>query len=1343
SKTMGDRDQKIIHRWNHESQKSTWTTESSNNVGDVLDHLKLGLDDKTALNIPDALTYEEIGKPIDKGSTKVAYTLKNHPDLLFLQLGKSPANRNYIRQLRNEVEWINKFRELGIKTPKYLKVVSMIDKDNQEHHGILVERIHDSFMVKPGWVPLKEERVTHKTLADIQTLLQHFSNNPDLMIADLQMLVGRDGQLYVIDPANPNSPSIQSSFPGSQQFRMKSINGLRRWRDASLNVLKTFNQNKGVHAIFVSKEMLERDPEFEKSLLDKAQKQQDLVVMNYDAEGTTKVLYEPKTNYKIDRIEVMVDKSNHFISETQMKSLIRDNPKVSSDMVFRHALKKDFSNYRSNIIVQNGNSEAAVKAAQSLANKHPESSIIVHFDDNNKLVTSDNEIYTPKGNVRLNFVDHGENFANGENGMDKLTDKVKQIYDTYANENTHFERIALVGCDTTNIKQGLARNFAKTIYDNMPALRTAQITGRGGEVEINENGTKTMKTGGTKTLYSWRDGGIVSTTEGAKTTADNLKNPLGGFDEYSKLLNELIKKKSSTSSKHYDVLRGLKEDLQNAKALEPGILKTKIFEKMANDLDEHLQGRETKYQKQFDRLSVMTRKCAKNTLAYHLENRFNKGGIDIDVRADMLKDIAGLSLRDQLKRIEGAKSEFERLLSQDEINLAKNAAQKAWTEECVRKASKIVSDITKSQRALSAWKKITVVNELEVSPGPRDTHYVVVQLENDPAIVESSVDMTGKHFENSTLIQMDKEGGYQIVHGPKLHKIKADNIKILFSGHGNEGLKTTGRKTANDIANIVATLRGVLPVQSSIDTVAMKGCNPGADFSRDVAMELKARNIETKVSSRLGSSRTESAGRNTVNNRYHLDEGKVVWAYKDGELTQLDPYTDDNYHLVVSVGDDGLLQLNRSIEGLEGKLKIRVMASDFDTTLAALKELGSRLPDGASMAEINIKMGDGSVDWYATHGMFGYSGLVSDLSSRFNANVLVYNPSGPNRGSYAYRYVYGEYTAVDRVAGANEATNGFAFLDAQTLGYVTFSYEKDRSYPVYNFAKKPNIDNIILATIDSDSYSKQELLKQFKDAINLIKGPVSKIGIITENNKISVDDYKAMVSFLSRELHIEVEAYNTYAQTKPWLSINPGDSQVTEDLGARHLGETQPYNDKKLQSWENLTQEQTNKLTTESQKTKPDLANHDHQILFQTESDDNVKDSTLKLAFKHPTKTTIVQMDKDGAYRVVYGTQLKDITGKVKMVAVGYGREAEDGTQTLGGRSADALSTNITTITQTLNTDAVTIKHVSLVGCNLASDNPTDDNTSTYGAEMLRQLKQTGVESISARSEYVAIDPDG
>jgi hypothetical protein len=47
----------------------------------------------------------------------------------------------------------------------------------------------------------------------------------------------------------------------------------------------------------------------------------------------------------------------------------------------------------------------------------------------------------------------------------------------------------------------------------------------------------------------------------------------------------------------------------------------------------------------------------------------------------------------------------------------------------VRDASIVVNGITEYQQALSAWERRTVVNPLEVSPGPRDTHYVVVQLD--------------------------------------------------------------------------------------------------------------------------------------------------------------------------------------------------------------------------------------------------------------------------------------------------------------------------------------------------------------------------------------------------------------------------------------------------------------------------------------------------------------------------------------------------------------------------------------------------------------------------------------
>jgi hypothetical protein len=262
-----------------------------------------------------------------------------------------------------------------------------------------------------------------------------------------------------------------------------------------------------------------------------------------------------------------------------------------------------------------------------------------------------------------------------------------------------------------------------------------------------------------------------------------------------------------------------------------------------------------------------------------------------------------------------------------------------------------------------------------------------------------------------------------------------------------------------------------LPAQSSIDTVAIKGCNLGDDFGRKVAIGLKERSIETKVSSRLGSSRPALVGRMVVSNRYHLDEGKVVWGYKDGELTRLDPYTDDNYHLVVSVGENGSLQLNRSIEGLKGKLKIRVMASDFDTTSAVLKELENQLPDGTSIAEINIKMGRGSADWYATHGTFGYSDLVSDLSSSFNANVLAYSPSGPNRGSYAYRYEHSEYTRVGGIVGANGVVNNFEFYDIRPTGDVYFSYKKNSTGVLYSLAKRPSINKIPMASINSDSYS--------------------------------------------------------------------------------------------------------------------------------------------------------------------------------------------------------------------------------------------------------------------------------
>jgi hypothetical protein len=57
----------------------------------------------------------------------------------------------------------------------------------------------------------------------------------------------------------------------------------------------------------------------------------------------------------------------------------------------------------------------------------------------------------------------------------------------------------------------------------MPTLRNAKITGRIGKVQVNDDGTKTMTTDGTKMVYSWDDskGEITQKTETVKRYSDS------------------------------------------------------------------------------------------------------------------------------------------------------------------------------------------------------------------------------------------------------------------------------------------------------------------------------------------------------------------------------------------------------------------------------------------------------------------------------------------------------------------------------------------------------------------------------------------------------------------------------------------------------------------------------------------------------------------------------------------------------------------------------------------------------------------------------------------------------
>ncbi|WP_324171954.1 C80 family cysteine peptidase [Sulfurimonas sp.] len=223
--------------------------------------------------------------------------------------------------------------------------------------------------------------------------------------------------------------------------------------------------------------------------------------------------------------------------------------------------------------------------------------------------------------------------------------------------------------------------------------------------------------------------------------------------------------------------------------------------------------------------------------------------------------------------------------------------------------------------------------------------------------------------------------------------------------------------------------------------------------------------------------------------------------------------------------------------------------------------------------------------------------------------------------------------------------------------------------------------------------------------------------------------YKAYIGDVSDEINTELSKYFRIED-----SINIG-------IPIKHLENINNFKDTQLYAWEGLTLREFVRLQDKKQ-TKV-MQSYDHQIIVQLEDDKTVKDSAYKLAFKHPDQTTIIQMSKDGSYKVIYGKALSDVDGKLRISGVGYGRENSDGVKTLGGRNTNDFVDNIKSLKNDLKSTA-TIDRVSLIGCNLGVNNHIDDNNNDYGKNLITALKDNGIStSVSIRNTYVGITDDG
>ncbi|OJA03313.1 hypothetical protein BGC33_02930, partial [Bathymodiolus thermophilus thioautotrophic gill symbiont] len=141
-----------------------------------------------------------------------------------------------------------------------------------------------------------------------------------------------------------------------------------------------------------------------------------------------------------------------------------------------------------------------------------------------------------------------------------------------------------------------------------------------------------------------------------------------------------------------------------------------------------------------------------------------------------------------------------------------------YFEEAVQVRVKEFKTKTLIDLELGTWSKKEVVDTYHVPLFDDNAFRVIVQLSDD--LTQYTAYLAGKHFGNSTLVQMDEYGNYRVVYGPELGGIP-DGKKVKFEilGHGDTVEKTMGKRTAADMAKSILDLKAHIP--KTVDVTAV------------------------------------------------------------------------------------------------------------------------------------------------------------------------------------------------------------------------------------------------------------------------------------------------------------------------------------------------------------------------------------------------------------------------------------------------------------------------------------------------------------------------------------------
>lgn len=219
---------------------------------------------------------------------------------------------------------------------------------------------------------------------------------------------------------------------------------------------------------------------------------------------------------------------------------------------------------------------------------------------------------------------------------------------------------------------------------------------------------------------------------------------------------------------------------------------------------------------------------------------------------------------------------------------------------------------------INTWLK-PVINAGNNDAPTRFDGQIILQIENDPVVMDAAVKLVSKHPGNSVLIQLNAIGGYRVIYGDP--KKLAGNLRWQVVGHGRGGENGASHQTFGGsrpiaLASGIKRLSSELSIEYGINSkptyISLVGCSltdkdNSPDYARQFAHSLDELAIRVDIGARRTQVSVNSLGQKlTQDNQgywhHKISDDKLVLSWnKQGELVSATDLggtsgaSDDNY----------------------------------------------------------------------------------------------------------------------------------------------------------------------------------------------------------------------------------------------------------------------------------------------------------------------------------------------------------------------------------------------------------------------------------------------------------------